>query len=61
MAIQIDAKKCIDCGECVSACPLAALAFNDDNHVEVDVDYCITCFACASVCPCNAISEEDLL
>jgi NAD-dependent dihydropyrimidine dehydrogenase PreA subunit len=55
MAASIDAEKCSACGECVSACPLEAIAVNETVAV-VDADTCGDCGACVDVCPGEAIS-----
>lgn len=55
MAAVIDAEKCNACGECVSSCPLDAIAIQD-NHAVVDDTTCGDCGACVDVCPSEAIS-----
>jgi len=45
--------KCIDCGECVDACPQQALWLSS-RGVETDSTRCIRCGACARVCPAEA-------
>ena len=41
------------CGQCVSACPSAAMSI-EDGEVKTNADSCILCLACVSVCPKNA-------
>ncbi len=43
-------KKCIGCGECVSACPLQLHSFGSDNLHSVDRKRCIFCRKCAAEC-----------
>lgn len=48
LGVRVDAPKCIDCGRCVSFCPV------DIRHVS---DHeCIHCGSCMDVCPTKAIS-----
>ena len=43
-------KKCINCGECVSHCPVGALKMID-GKVLWDENKCIDCDTCIKVCP----------
>jgi ferredoxin len=54
MAISIDKKKCIGCGDCVDVCPVEALSI--ENEKAVVNDECIDCGACVNTCPNDAIS-----
>ena len=48
IGVKVDAASCIDCGRCVSHCPM------DIRHVS---DHeCIHCGKCIPVCPTNAIA-----
>jgi ferredoxin len=55
--IEKDDEKCIDCGGCVSICPMDALTFGDDHSVNLDEKRCngITCGLCVDACPQGAI------
>ncbi len=55
MTAIVDAEKCSACGECVEACPLDAIAMQDD-HAVVDEETCGDCGACVDVCPTEAIT-----
>jgi pyruvate formate lyase activating enzyme len=44
---------CNDCGECIPACPRAALAMID-GRVTIDRDACDHCDACLDACPISA-------
>jgi len=48
------AKKCINCGECVSVCPSGAHRMNENSHV-FDRAACTLCGKCADACPVNAL------
>lgn len=44
-------RQCI-CPECLSACPVKAISFNDEQGcIEVDRKRCIGCHACTTACP----------
>lgn len=45
------AAKCIDCGACVSACPVGACAVSPPHGIVTDAARCILCGRCAEVCP----------
>jgi heterodisulfide reductase subunit A-like polyferredoxin len=55
MAATVDKNKCVGCGECVSACPLDAIAVKDEK-AEIDAGTCAECGACIDACPSSAIS-----
>ena len=43
---------CINCGACVSECPVEAISEGATKHVISDA--CIDCGSCAGVCPVDA-------
>jgi electron transport complex protein RnfB len=53
MTWNIDNKKCVRCGGCVSVCPFAALELKE--HIIHDDDACTLCGICEKVCPVKAI------
>jgi len=55
--IEVDDEKCIDCGACVSLCPVAAITFDEDNSVIFNDKKClgVTCGLCVDACPVRAI------
>ena len=50
-----DEEKCIDCGACISLCPVEAIKPAEDWTVEVDDLKCIGCSFCTNSCPTRAI------
>jgi len=48
-------EKCIACGDCVRACPPAALSADAAAKAVVDRERCTNCGSCAPVCTPNAL------
>lgn len=57
--VKKDDEKCMDCGECISLCPVEAITMERDWTVEVDDQKCIGCGFCTSSCPTKAIKIAD--
>jgi Fe-S-cluster-containing hydrogenase component 2 len=55
MAAVVNAETCSGCGECVEACPLDAIAVQE-NVAVVDDQTCGDCGACVDVCPTESIT-----
>ncbi|OQX18994.1 MAG: hypothetical protein BWK75_06095 [Candidatus Altiarchaeales archaeon A3] len=53
--INLDREKCIDCGACVSLCPVTCLVVKN-FEVSVEGDKCILCGKCVKACPFKALS-----
>lgn len=45
---------CINCGACVSECPVDVISEGEDKYV-IDADGCIDCGACVGACPVDVI------
>ncbi len=65
--VQINAARCIKCGECVAACPYDARFLNEARRGVADkCNFCAPRLAqgrepaCAAVCPTHAIAFGDL-
>jgi len=54
MAYKID-DSCVNCGSCVSDCPVEAIIEKDGKH-WIDPEKCQDCGACVASCPTEAIS-----
>ncbi len=48
---------CIECGQCVEACPQSAIHLIGGNAV-IDLDKCTSCGECVRVCPVSAIADS---
>ncbi|ABE51312.1 4Fe-4S binding protein [Methanococcoides burtonii] len=53
--ISRDEEECVECGACISVCPVGVFSFADDWSLEVDTDKCIQCGTCLTMCPHNAL------
>jgi ferredoxin len=54
-AIARDEESCINCGACVSVCPVGAHSYQHDWSVRLDKSACVQCRACITACPVNAL------
>lgn len=52
-------EKCMDCGECISLCPVQAIKMEEDWSVQLDNQKCIGCGFCTTSCPTKAIKIAD--
>jgi pyruvate formate lyase activating enzyme len=55
------APRCIECGECIKACPNNALSANTDGSrfIRVDRNICNLSGACVAVCPSKALEFDS--
>lgn len=53
--LKKDDDKCVDCGGCLTLCPVDAISFSDEWEILVDEKTCIACGACAKSCPAKAL------
>ena len=54
--IEISRQRCIDCGHCITICPVEAISAEKDLTVNIDPEKCVNCGACVDCCPTRAIS-----
>lgn len=50
VALEVDAGKCVRCGQCRTACPMDVSVFEDSGSPE-----CIRCLKCVGNCPQSAV------
>ena len=53
------AKKCIQCGECIPACPGDALSRGKNGVVRLNKKLCVGCLACVGFCTERAMFYHD--
>lgn len=53
--MNVNTEKCIDCGACVSICPVSALSM-ENFELKLDENKCVLCRNCIKTCPFNALS-----
>lgn len=55
--IEVNTEECVDCGSCLSLCPVNAIVFKEDSSVVFNKEKCIgsTCGICVNACPMKAI------
>lgn len=57
--VKKDEELCIDCGACVSLCPVKAILIEDDWTIGVDDKECVGCKLCTYSCPTKAIKVVE--
>ena len=57
--IEVDCEACINCGSCVTLCPVEAITMTEDSSIVFDREKCLgsTCSACVDACPARAIKS----
>ena len=58
---SIDLRLCTSCGTCISACPVDALVWRDDESISFDRATCVDCGICYAVCPPESPLETKML
>ncbi|MCL5945486.1 MAG: 4Fe-4S binding protein [Planctomycetes bacterium] len=58
--IEIDEKKCTNCGECVNICPNEVYKLQDGKVIVANAGECSNCQSCVSVCEPQAITVSEV-
>ncbi|HDM10314.1 MAG: 4Fe-4S dicluster domain-containing protein [Deltaproteobacteria bacterium] len=57
---EVDADKCIGCGECMEVCPVDVYELQDEKSVPVNAEECLGCESCVEVCESEAITVTEV-
>lgn len=57
---EVDAEKCVGCGECVEICPVEVYELQNEKSVVVRGEECLGCESCLEVCEHDAITVTEL-
>lgn len=55
----IDKNRCVNCGACVSTCPMAIFHRDKEGHIAVRDGKCLDCFHCTAICPTGAVTHDE--
>lgn len=55
VTLELDAERCIGCGQCINVCPHQVFAMAGDKVRFANRDGCMECGACALNCPVEAL------
>lgn len=55
--INRDEDECIDCGACISICPVEVFYFDEQWKVRLRAGRCVLCGKCITACPHQALSQ----
>ena len=55
----MDKGKGINCGICLSYCPVSSIQADKDKNYYISYDYCKGCGICAAECPKQAIEMAE--
>jgi L-aspartate semialdehyde sulfurtransferase ferredoxin len=53
--IHRDEEECVECGACISVCPVSVYSFDQAWNIHVDEKKCIQCGVCLKMCPHGAL------
>jgi len=57
--VKKEEEKCVDCGACISLCPVKAITVSNDWSILIDDGLCIGCAFCTASCPMKAIKVTE--
>jgi len=59
VTLELDQKRCVGCGMCLSVCPHAVLSLTNGQVEIARRDACMECGACARNCPAEALNVRS--
>jgi len=57
---EVDAEKCIGCGNCVEVCPVDVYEIQDGKSVPINAEECLGCESCLEACEEDAITLSEI-
>ena len=57
--IVFDEAECVQCGACVSVCPVQVFEYNDDRTISINLKRCVLCKTCIAMCPHGALKTAE--
>lgn len=54
-----DIHRCVDCGACITLCPVNAISFDEKWSIQIDDDKCIRCGICVKACPRRSLAIQE--
>ena len=57
--IVFDEAECVQCGACVSVCPVEVFRYNKDRTISIDLTRCVLCKTCMEMCPHGALKTAE--
>jgi NAD-dependent dihydropyrimidine dehydrogenase PreA subunit len=57
---EVNAEKCVGCGDCIDVCPVSVYELQDGKSVVVHEEECVGCQSCVEVCEQEAITVEEV-
>ncbi len=57
--IRFEEAECVQCGACVSVCPLEVFSCKEDGTISMDLKRCVLCRTCITMCPQGALRAEE--
>jgi NAD-dependent dihydropyrimidine dehydrogenase PreA subunit len=57
--LVFDEVECIQCGACVSVCPVEVFKYNKDRTISIDLTRCVLCKTCMEMCPHGALKTAE--
>jgi L-aspartate semialdehyde sulfurtransferase ferredoxin len=57
--VLFDETECVQCGACVSVCPVEVFKYNKDRSISIDLTRCVLCKNCMAMCPHGALKTAE--
>ena len=58
--VSVDESLCIGCGECITACPVTAIALYEDKSIVFKCDLCGGNPECVQICPREVLVMREI-